>query len=39
MPIQVARYSLTTPMVEEEIEHETIDTSIVTFIHYLSSLV
>ena len=28
--VQVAKYSLAIPMIEDEIEHETVDTSVVT---------
>ena len=30
MPVQVVRYSLVIPMIEDRIEHETFDTSVVT---------
>ena len=30
MPVHVARYSLIIPMIENGIEHETIDTSVIT---------
>jgi len=30
MPVHVSRYALATPMIEDGIEHETVDTSVVT---------
>ena len=39
MPVQVARYSLATPMREDGIEYETIATSAVHLVSHSSSLV
>ena len=38
MSIQIARYSLAISMIEDRIEHETIDTSLLYLVSHLSSL-